>query len=197
MRKTQTFISSLFLALVMTIAFSVPPPVEAQMDDSSMGEVRKKRYRYRKRKHRLQLEGNFSPWHKDNEKKYFLDVDVLYGYNAGYFEVGPNIGLFSKGGGQFNVFFNAGGWAEFNFIKNTRKESFVPALGLKINYLLQERRRHYLLLAPYLSLKFFPASRTGFILSGYFDIQTNFDSFFKRVDLGLNFSIAYVHYFHH
>ena len=181
----------------MAVSLSVPVSVDADMHDNSMGEMRKKRYRYRQRKHRLQLEGQFSPWHQNNERKYFLDADVMYGYNTGYFEIGPNVGLFSPGGGNFNLFFNAGIWAELNFIKNTRKEEFVPAVGLKINYQLEERRKHFLLLSPYLTLKFFPASRTGIVLSGYYDIQTNFRSFFQNVFMGLNFSLAYVHYFHH
>ena len=191
----------LILSGVFSVLMSVPllyaPSAEAEsMMAGSMDEgMRKKRYRYRKRTHRIQVAASITPCSQEKSKNLYMDVDLLYGYNAGYFEIGPNIGLNSEGGGQLKINFEGGIWAEFNIIKNTRKASFVPALGLKANYSRMGNNNN-MLISPYLALKYFPASRTGLVLNINYDIETPFNKFFQKTTMGLDFSLAYVHYFH-
>ena len=191
MKKTILVISASFLSLIIAIPFYAPM---AQAESMSMDDgMRKKRYRYRKRTHRVQVGANVIPWSQDNKKSLFVDVDLLYGYNAGHFELGPNIGLNSAGGGKINLNLDAGIWGEFNMIKNTRKEKFVPAIGLKANYLRMGRDNN-LLLSPYFAVKYFPASRTGLVLNIAYDIVSSFS--FTNMKMGIGVTAAYAHYFH-
>ena len=197
MKKTIWLALSGVFSVLMSVPLLYTPSAEAEsMMAGSMDDgMRKKRYRYRKRTHRVQVAASIIPWNQNKDKSLYMDVDLLYGYNAGYFEIGPNIGLNSKGGGKFNLNFAGGVWAEFNMIKNTRKASFVPALGLKANY-NRMGKDNLMLISPYLALKYFPASRTGLVLNINYDIETPFNKFFQTIEMGLDFSLAYVHYFH-
>ena len=193
MKKTILVILASFFSLIIAMPFYAPL---AQAEDMSMNDgMRKKKYRYRKRTHRVQVGASVIPWNEDSKKNLFIDFDLLYGYNAGHFEIGPTIGLNSKGGGRIDLEMEAGIWGEFNMIKNTRKEKFVPAVGLKANY-LKMGNNNDLLLSPYLAVKYFPASRTGLVLNIAYDIVTPFDRLFDDMDMGINFSLAYAHYFH-
>lgn len=192
--KMSVVIFSFLLSAVMVVPLSVPVPVLAQ-DGSSMGEMRKKRYRYRKRKHRVQLGGVLKPWSNDKERNLNFKLDALYGYNAGYFELGPNAGVSKMKRRELN--FHAGAWFEGNFIKNTRKKKFVPALGIRVNHLTEKKADHYLdLHVPYVSLKYFPASRTGLVLNIGYNLTTKYKSFFKGMRHEVFASLNYVHYFH-
>ena len=204
MHKIILFILASFFSLAMTLPLQISvAQAEEGMGAASMSDsgMRKRRYRYRKRTHRVQVEANINPWNQEREnlgpkhKNLMIDFDFLYGYNAGHFEIGPNINLFSEGGRTFKMHIGAGLWGEFNILKNTRKEKFVPAIGLKANYLKTDRK-NTLLLSPYIALKYFPASRTGLILNINYDIATPFDRLFDRMNMGMNISLAYVHYFH-
>ena len=192
--KMRLVIFSFLLSAVMAVPLTVPIPALAQ-DGSSMGEMRKKRYRYRKRKHRVQLGGFLKPWSKDDkDRNLSFNLDALYGYNAGYFELGPNAGI-SRMERKLN--FHAGGWVEVNFIKNTRKKKFVPSLGIRVNHLTEEKRDHYLdVHIPYVSLKYFPASRTGLVLNIGYNLATKYKSFFRNMRHEVFASLNYVHYFH-
>ena len=156
--------------------------------------MRKKRYRYRKRTHRVQVDVNFVPWSKiENEDGMPINLAGLYGYNLGWFEIGPNVKLDGQINNAKQMGLEAGLWAEFNFIKNTRKQKLVPALGLKANYKgLTDKE---LLLSPYLTLKYFTASRTGMVLNFNWNIVTRVQNFFNKIDMGANVSLGYVHYF--
>ena len=189
-------ILSVILTAVFVPAGSQAEPMEGS-GDATMSMMRKKRYRYRKRHHRVQLSATGIFWHTDRPKSRYMDVGLLYGYNFGYFEMGPSVNVWSPGNGDFrSIYFNLGGWAEFNFIKNTRKQKFVPALGLESGYLLSQRRLHHLVLSPYVSFKYFVASRTGIVLNVYFEYFTQFIRFFKNRQQGIGLSLSYVHYFH-
>ena len=192
MNKAILFILAGIVSLVVAMPFHVPV---AQAEDMSMNGMRKKRYRYRKRTHRVQVSVDASPWNKDSDKNQFFDVDLLYGYNAGFFELGPNIGLSSPGGGRIKLNLEVGIWGEFNMIKNTRKEEFVPAIGVKASF-INMKNNNDLLLSPYLSVKYFPASRTGLVLNLNYDIVTPFNNLFNKTEMGITVSLAYVHYFH-
>lgn len=195
MNKTFLVILASFFSLMIAIPFHAPLAQAEGMSSMDMDGMRKKRYRYRKRTHRVQVGANIIPWNQDSKKSLFIDFDLLYGYNAGHFEVGPNVGFSNEGSGKVNLNFEAGAWAEFNMIKNTRKEKFVPAIGLKANY-LRMGKDNELLLSPYLAVKYFPASRTGLILNVAYDVVTPFKNLFQKMDMGIGFSLAYAHYFH-
>ena len=194
MNKKTLLILAAFLSLVIAMPMHVPM-AQAQ-DDMSMGDsgMRKKRYRYRKRTHRVQVGvDSMIPFKKTGDNT-IIALNLMYGYNAGLFEVGPNIAV---AGTLSKLALNGGLWAEFNIIKNTRKEKFVPAIGVKANYMKLDNQNN-LLLAPYLALKYFPASRTGLILNINYNIVTPFDRIFKFKDMNMaiNLSLAYAHYFH-
>ena len=194
MSKIVSFMFLGFLSLLVAIPVSMP--IIAQAEEgmaSSMDGMRKKRYRYRKRTHRVQVGANAIPWHTNADKNMFIDADLLYGYNFGHFEFGPNIGL-SFADKKLQML-EAGLWGEFNIIKNTRKEKFVPAIGLKANY-LRMKRDNNLLLSIYFSLKYFPASRTGLVLNIGYEVVDEFNALFKFNEMGLPISLSYVHYFH-
>ena len=188
----------LSLAVALPIALPIVAKAEGMSDMATDG-MRKKRYRYRKRTHRVQVGLNFVPWSQDRDNKnLFIDLNLLYGYNGGYFEVGPNVNLMHPANSRFEqneMTFGIGAWAEGNFIKNTRKKKLIPALGLKANYVRMEAQNH-LLLSPYVAIKLFPASRTGLVLNLGFDYMTEFKNLFKRNKMGLDISLNYVHYFH-
>ena len=199
MHKTILFILASFfsLAMILPLQISVAQAEEgmSSMDDDS--GMRKRRYRYRKRTHRVQVGADITPWNQENDKNMLISLDLLYGYNAGMFEIGPNFSFMSKAGNSFAVkAIEAGLWGEFNIIKNTRKEQFVPAIGLKANYVNEGRNDNRLLLSPYLALKYFPASRTGLVMNISYDIQTKIDQLFEKMNMGINISLAYAHYFH-
>ncbi len=181
-----------FFSLIMALPALMPivTYAESGMDDG----MRKKRYRYRKRTHRIQVGVDAIPWSSESKRNMKFGIDFLYGYNAGHFEIGPNIKIENAGDGRINLGFRGGIWGEFNMIKNTRKEKFVPALGLKINY-QREDNKNYLLWGPNLALKYFPASRTGLVFNISYDIRDEFSSLFKLEDMQFNLSLAYVHYF--
>ncbi len=192
MNKKTLLILAAFLSLVIALPMHVP--IAQAQDDMSMSDtgMRKKRYRYRKRTHRIQVGADSMIPFKKTSSDTMIALHLMYGYNAGLFEVGPNIAV---AGTLKKLAFNGGLWAEFNIIKNTRKEKFVPAIGLKANYMKLESQNN-LLLSPYLALKYFPASRTGLILNINYNIVTPFDRIFKEMDMAVNLSLAYAHYFH-
>ncbi len=195
----KPFVFSVFFAFLACVAFS-PQSTWAEMEmgsDPTMTMMRKKRYRYRQRHHRVQIAVDGVIFHRDNARNKFMDVNARYGYNFGYFELGPSVNVWSPGNGDFqSLYLDFKGWAEFNFIKNTRKQRFVPSLGLETGYLMSQRRMHNLVIVPYFSFKYFVASRTGIVLNVYGEMFTQFTQFFSNRNWGIGVSLAYVHYFH-
>lgn len=202
MIKTISFILALFISMAFI-------PVNISVAQTNMGmshgemnhsTMKKRKYRYRQRNHRFQIAGQFIPWNQDNKKNMFLNFNVLYGYNAGYFELGPLFNM-STGGNNQNLFENleeiaVGLWVEGNFINNKRTEKFIPAIGLKSSFLTEDLTTNSLLSSVYLALKYFPASRTGIIFNIGLDGKTNLNDLFGQIDSGVYISVAYVHYFH-
>ena len=183
MKKIGLFILVGVLSSAVALPAIYTPVAHAE---NSMDSMRKKRYRYRKRTHRVQVSGQ-GFFYKDVT----VNTNLLYGYNFGYFELGPNADVsWSKNDG---LGWGAGLYAEFNIIKNTRKEKFVPAIGFKANYL----KDNNLQVAPHLALKYFPASRTGLILNIRADMiapMSKLADLLKGVNVG--WDLAYAHYFH-
>ncbi|MYE07224.1 MAG: hypothetical protein F4X95_00475, partial [Oligoflexia bacterium] len=80
MSKIVSFMFLGFLSLLVAIPVSMP--IIAQAEEgmaSSMDGMRKKRYRYRKRTHRVQVGANAIPWHTNSDKNMSIDADLLYG----------------------------------------------------------------------------------------------------------------------
>ena len=183
MKKIGLFVLVGVLSSAIALPAVYTPVAHAE---NSMDSMRKKRYRYRQRTHRVQVSG---------EGVFYKDVSVgaglLYGYNFGYFELGPNVDFNWQRGGDLD--WGVGLYAEFNIIKNTRKEKFVPAIGFKANYLKDNKLK----VAPHLALKYFPASRTGLILNVRADMiapMSKLGDLLKGVSVG--WDLAYAHYFH-
>ncbi len=192
---------TLFLAIICSTVMLMPlslPSAQAEAAASATEGMRKKRQRYRKRALRVQVGADITPWSQIQGKadNFPFNVDVVAGYNFGYFEIGPNVHLNKDSKDLKDTEIEAGLWGEFNFIKNTRKQKLVPALGLKVNYKQPKKPVHELLLSPYLTLKYFPASRTGLVLNVDLDIVTPFSNLFAQTNMGVDVSLSYVHYFH-
>ena len=193
---------TLFLAVICSTVMLMPlslPSAQAEEDTASAAteDMRKKRYRYRKRALRVQAGVDVTPWSKISNKVGIpFNADLVVGYNFGYFEIGPNVHLNKDSSDLKDTEIEAGLWGEFNFIKNTRKQKLVPALGAKVNYKRPKSGKDELLVGPYLAVKYFPASRTGLVLNIDFDIVTSLKNLYGKVDMGVDVSLAYVHYFH-
>ena len=196
MNKSITLFLAVICSTVMLMPFSLPL-AQAEDTASATEGMRKKRYRYRKRALRVQVGADITPWSEIQDKDEIpFNVDLVAGYNFGYFEIGPNAHLNKDSKDFKNMQVEAGLWGEFNFIKNTRKQKLVPALGVKANYRKPRTGGNELLVGPYLAVKYFPASRTGLVLNVDCDVVTRLSNLFQEIDWGVDLSLAYVHYFH-
>ena len=199
MNKAMTLFLAIICSIVTALPFSLPMAQAEEEESISATEgMRKKRYRYRKRALRVQVGADVTPWSEVSNKGGIpFNVDLLVGYNLGYFEMGANANFDKTAASSDKIEIEAGVWGEFNFIKNTRKQKVVPALGLKVNYRKPDTGTDELLLAPYFSLKYFPASRTGLVLTADLDILSKLANLFQNnTEMGIDVSLAYVHYFH-
>ena len=197
MNKAITLFLTVICSIVTALPFSLPMAQAQEEGVSATDGMRKKRYRYRRRALRVQVGAEVTPWSEVSNKEYIpFNVDLLAGYNFGYFEIGANAHLDKTTDDWKKIEAEAGLWSEFNFIKNTRKQKVVPALGLKVNFRKPKNGTNELLLAPYFALKYFPASRTGLVLNADFDILSRLSNLFKSTEMGIDVSLAYVHYFH-
>ena len=197
MNKILSCVLSLICTAVFLGPMTFPPAVQAQDSLSAVDGMRKKRYRYRKRRHRVQVAADFTPWSRilDDENMNF-NVDLLYGYNTGWFEIGPNVKIVKRTESTRDIHWEGGIWMELNFIKNTRKQKVVPALGLKLNYFQPRDQKKNFLLSPSFALKYFPASRTGLVANVNWNITGTLRNLGQDINHGVNLSLAYVHYFH-
>ena len=199
MNKSITMFLAFVCSAVMIMPFSLPSALAEEGMTSATDGMRKKRYRYRKRALRVQVGADVTPWSKVEDKDGILfKADLLAGYNFGYFEIGPNVNLKKDVEDFKKTEVEAGLWGEFNFLKNTRKQKVVPALGAKVNYKKPKTGGNELLLSPYLALKYFPASRTGLVLNVDVEIVQSLQNLsdWGNIDMGVDVSLAYVHYFH-
>ena len=141
--------------------------------------------RYKQRNHKIQTGGHLMiPQFEGN-------VNVGYAKNWGYFELGGELGLNPEGldikrlGPEVGLIF------EGNFIKNKRKNDWVPGLGLKLAYMMDGD--HIINVNPYAILKWFISYRTSinFILDYPTQVfpRRNFWS-------GVNLKWAFAYYFH-
>ena len=155
---------------------------------SSHGQTRK---RYKQRNHKLQanVDVGVNPEVKGT-------LNLSYARNWGYFELGgfaealiddlefsrfdmDNLGL--KIGLSF----------EGNFIKNKRRNNWIPSGGLKVSWMPMSD----VFISPYLVSKFFISSRTSLNLELAWPIQV-MDRFKLWSDDGVQLLFGYAYYFH-
>ena len=162
----------------------------------AQSETMQKR-RYKKRHHKVQIGAgnlNFS-----NEFDAFGDIKVNYAYNWGHFELGvlfglsPDLNLFNDITEFDKMGLLSGLSFEGNFIKNKRRNNWIPSGGLKVYYMLS--RDSGLWTELFLSSKHFISSRTSINIELGYPLQVwEWDS--SRLFTGFNLDFAYAYYFH-
>ena len=176
--------SLLFLSLISTILIAIPQISFA-----------KKKYRYIKREHgvRVNLELPKMEVHPSREFLNNWDIQFTYTYNwKGFLEVGPYLAAKTDKSASWMV--DAGLLVEWNIIKNRGKRALIPAVGLKVGAddFTNDLAGH---IGFPLSLKYFVAKRTPFIVSlePYMEVPGFND--FSDLTVKLNFTAGFAYYF--
>ena len=163
---------------------------------SSFAEGKK---RYRKRHHKVQMNG----WLAFNNDFELIDnshILLNYARNWGNFEAGALFGFIPENDQKVTDFdiahwgLSAGALAEWNFLKNKRRINWVPAIGLKILYIQQQKGLVQAI--PYLVSKHFISTRTSINIELNYPLQVwEFDAsdFYWQ---GFSLSVGYAYYFH-
>ncbi len=152
---------------------------------------------YRKRHHKIQINASSLRFGRSFDVSGL--VDVGYAYNSGYFEIGGILGLnpdfnlwnIASEYEDINVF--AGLSFEGNFIRNKRRNHWIPSIGLKV-YGLYDRSFN-IFVSPFLSSKHFVSSRTSINVEVSFPLKVwdwNLDDLYD----GFGLSVGYAYYFH-
>ena len=157
---------------------------------------------YKKRNNKVQINaGNLM---FSNEFDMSGSVYFSYARNFGHFEVGgllglnPDINIWNfitgESGAEFkDLGLQIGIILEGNFIKNKRRNNWIPSGGLKLIY--TKRRNNEFYVNPFLSSKHFISSRTSINIELEYPLQVwewNTDEIWR----GFGFSAAYAYYFH-
>ena len=148
--------------------------------------------RYKQRNHKLQTAGHLNT-SADNEIT--GTGSVSYAKNWGYFELGGGLNIMPNEMG-FGEFFKKLGLELFlsgegNFIKNKRKNNWVPGFGLQAAY----RLGNEIFLTPYLVSKHFISYRTSINVSLGYPLKVyEWGSNWYRNGVQIMWSYAY--YFH-
>ena len=170
------FLFSSFIMFMLTSSFSFAGDMQALSSEAQKDKVldnkekgdyhqkaHKKKHKYGKRTHRLGFDFSSILWSSRNPKNVQFMGD--YGYNFGYVEVGPSLGLLyvspSSANNSYSSKISLGGWGELNLFKNTKKNCLIPGLGLSV----YTHKLDSFSINPYLFLKIFPFKRSAFILS--------------------------------
>lgn len=162
---------------------------------------------YKKRHNKVQI--NAGNLQFNNNISISGDVLVSYSRNFGYFEVGALLGFSNI---EINLFeigdkvleglgLKAGLVVEGNFIKNKRRNNWIPSGGLKFIYMASEQkfdgddREEGFYINPFFSSKHFISSRTAINLELEYPLKVwEWDT--EEIWRGLDFSVAYAYYFH-
>ena len=149
------------------------------------------RKRYKQRNHKLQTHAYL---HFDKDIELSGTLGVEYAKNWGYFELGGGLGIMPDNlrfsdfnlddlGMSISIFF------EGNFIKNKRKNDWIPGAGLKISYMPTVD----VFVSPYLISKWFISYRTSLHLVLEYPMQVHQGQEWWD---GLKPSFGYAYYFH-
>ena len=162
---------------------------------------------YKKRHNKVQI--NAGQLKFSNNMNIIGDIQVSYSRNFGFFEIGALLGhspieldLTDMGSLLENLGFYAGLVFEGNFIKNKRRNNWVPSGGLKLIYMASESefksgddRKEGFYVHPFLSSKHFISSRTSINLELEYPLKV-WEWDMGELWRGLDFSFAYAYYFH-
>ena len=153
---------------------------------------------YRKRHHKLQINATSLNFTKKFEAS--GSVDIAYAYNFGYFELGVLFGLSPDNASVFPTKFEfkklnptIGFNIEGNFIKNKRRNNWIPSAGLKAIYAYTGKSN--IRVSPYLSSKHFVSSRTSINVEIGVPLKV-YDWDLGELFQSVRFSVGYAYYFH-
>ncbi|MDE0152076.1 MAG: hypothetical protein OXK80_06265 [Bdellovibrionales bacterium] len=162
---------------------------------------------YKKRHNKVQINaGNLA---FNNNMDISGDVLVSYSRNFGYFEIGALLGfsniemnLTEIDNIMEDLGLTVGLIFEGNFIKNKRRNNWIPSGGLKLVYMAREYdfnrgddRKEGFYVHPFLSSKHFISSRTSINLELEYPLKV-WEWETDEIWRGLNFTFAYAYYFH-
>ena len=162
---------------------------------------------YKKRHNKVQINaGNLK---FNNHMSIGGNIQVSYSRNFGYFEIGALLGhsdislnLYRLENLLEGLGLQAGLVFEGNFIKNKRRNNWIPSGGLKVIYMAKEyrfeegdRRDAGIYVHPFLSSKHFISSRTSINMELEWPIKV-WEWEMSALWRGLDFSFAYAYYFH-
>lgn len=162
---------------------------------------------YKKRHNKVQI--NAGNLQFNNNMDISGNIQVSYSRNFGFFEVGALLGFSSI---ELNLFepkdimeglgLKAGIVVEGNFIKNKRRNNWIPSGGLKLIYMAREHefdrgdeRKEGFYVQPFLSSKHFISSRTSINMELEYPLKV-WEWDMEEIWRGLDFSVAYAYYFH-
>ena len=153
---------------------------------------------YRKRHHKVQINSSSLQF----GKKFDVEgsVDVGYSYNFGHIEAGlvfgmkPDFNLIKIASELDDLNLLVGLNVEANFIRNKRRNNFIPAVGVKA-YALYDGDVNFIV-APFVSSKHFISSRTSINLE--LGVPLNMLEVLNPSKLydSMQFSMGYAYYFH-
>jgi len=166
---------------------------------------------YKKRHNKVQI--NAGNLQFNNNRSISGNILVGYSRNFGYFEAGFLLGfsnirltLFAEQGNILdvdNLGFKAGLVFEGNFIKNKRRNNWIPSGGLKLIYMASkhdfhrgDNRQEGFYVQPFLSSKHFISSRTSINMELEWPLKVWEWRDIGELWRGLDFSVAYAYYFH-
>ena len=149
-----------------------------------------KKYRYIKREHGLRFQGNIPMSFPGFQ--FSANLSGAYAYNwKGMMEVGPYFDLRFEG---LSPQYWAGGLLlEYNFIKNRGKRKLIPSLGLTLGSNNNEGPQ--IDLGLHTSLKSFVATRTAFITTLGYNLNTPFSGMFTSMSHHVKISMGFSYYF--
>ena len=163
---------------------------------------------YKKRHNKVQI--NAGNLQFSDQMDISGSIQVSYSRNFGFFEVGALLGL---AGIEVNLSemeedllsdlgLKAGLVFEGNFIKNKRRNNWIPSGGLKLIYMANKHnftsgddRKKGFYAVPFFSSKHFISSRTSINMELEYPLKV-WEWETEEIWRGLDFSFAYAYYFH-
>ena len=184
--------------------------VMAFIAGTSLQSFAEKKYRYIKREHGVQFQGNIGGLFLETYRQATGDVanppeisgefKGSYSYNwKGVVEIGPYFGL-DLGVYPFNFAgVQAGLKGEYNFIKNRGRRKFIPSIGLSAGFAGEKEGTNpmtrNLSLGAHVALKAFVAKRTAFVTNLGYELQTPFKGMFQTLYHNLDINMGFAYYF--
>lgn len=174
----------LFVALVASFLAIVPEVSFA-----------KKKYRYIKREHGVQIQGNIKALipPTDTFAVSLTNFQAAYNYNwRGMIEVGPYGKVASVRVPNFSVDgWDAGIGVHYNIIKNRGKRTMIPAIGLQVGYGSANKLNTSIVAA----LKYFVGVRTPIHIALSYNLSDLLNFKLSDIRHGVDLSVGFSYYF--